>query len=459
MTPARGRSLRSWTVAVFAIYLASGLAISAWLTRIPTIADSLGLGPAALGALLLTQTVAAFASVSASGMIVLQLGARRTLALFSAMVTVGLFVLGTGVTVLQSLPVTVVGLLLFGLGSATWNVAANVEGTALEVGLGRSIMPMMHGFFSIGTVLGAGVGSLAAAGQVPLLWHVGLVACVMFALVWFALPALQGDDRATDPHHREVQPITSQIPVITGTLPAVPPRSDDDATGPAEGGRPITTAGSDAPGNSERSPGKPVSVLEAWKDPRTVLVGIFVLGMALTEGAANDWVALALTEGYGAEESVGAVGYGIFVAAMTTGRMSGTWLIDQFGRIPVLRVACALALVGLAVFAFSPSVTVGLISLFLWGLGASLGFPVGMSAAADDPVRSAVNVSVVSTIGYGAFLGGPPLLGLLGEGIGVRNALACVMAFVVVSFVLIPWLRPPRAEQPVHGGRAGSSAR
>jgi len=54
------------------------------------------------------------------------------------------------------------------------------------------------------------------------------------------------------------------------------------------------------------------------------------------------------------------------------------------------------------------------------------GFPVGMSAAADDPVRAAARVSVVSTIGYAAFLVGPPLLGFVGDEVGTLNALLVV---------------------------------
>ena len=97
---------------------------------------------------------------------------------------------------------------------------------------------------------------------------------------------------------------------------------------------------------------------------------------------------------------------------------------------------------------------VALAAVVLWGLGASLGFPVGMSAAADDPRRAAANVSVVSTIGYGAFLGGPPLLGLLGEAVGVRGALGFVMIFVIVSMLLVSNLRPPASA----GARAGTAA-
>jgi len=139
---------------------------------------------------------------------------------------------------------------------------------------------------------------------------------------------------------------------------------------------------------------------------------------------------------------------------MTTGRLAGTPLLDRFGRVAILRAACSLALVGLAVFIVSPWLELGIAGLFLWGLGASLGFPVGMSAASDDRHNAAANVSVVSTLGYGAFLGGPPLLGLLGEAVGVRYALAAVAALVVVSLLLVPALRAPAtAHRPAGRGR------
>lgn len=423
LAAAEPAGLRPWRLSVFAIYFASGIGISAWLTRVPAISERLELGPAAMGALLLTQTIAAFASVSTSGVTVMRLGAKRTIGLTASMVVAGMILIGVGVSVFGSVLVTAVGMLLFGLGSASWNVAANVEGSALETAMGRSIMPLMHAFFSIGTVTGAVVGSIATAGGVPVVWHVGGMALVMGLLVALALPRFQGEHRAG----AELSPVSSQMPIITGTMQQI------DLASEGRGRDSITQAAQHSA----------YGVGDAWRNRRTVLVGIFVLGMALTEGAANDWVALAITDGYQVPAHLGAIGYGIFVAAMTTGRLSGTWLIDRFGRLAVLRTACALALTGLGVFVFSPSLSAGMIALFLWGLGASLGFPVGMSAAADDPRRAAANVSVVSTIGYGAFLGGPPLLGLLGELVGVRGALGFVMVFVIVSMLLVANLRPP----------------
>ena len=77
----------------------------------------------------------------------------------------------------------------------------------------------------------------------------------------------------------------------------------------------------------------------------------------------------------------------------------------------------------------------------LWGVGASLGFPVGMSAAADDPVRAASRVSVVSTIGYAAFLAGPPFLGFVGDEVGTLKALLVVAVLLMPAALVVPAAR------------------
>ena len=85
----------------------------------------------------------------------------------------------------------------------------------------------------------------------------------------------------------------------------------------------------------------------------------------------------------------------------------------------------------------------------IWGVGASLGFPVGMSAAADEPARAPMRISVVSTIGYGAFLAGPPLLGLLGESFGILRSLLVVGAMAAAAILVVPAAKPPVGSTPV----------
>lgn len=353
--------------------------------------DALGLSHGEVGLLLLCMTAGSFASVSVSGFLVMRLGSKRTLVLASTLTSASMAVVGLAAAGFHSLAATGVALGLMGAGNAAWNVSSNVQGAAMERALGKPIMPVLHGFFSVGTVAGAGLGALGAALALSISWHFAAVSAAVLVLIF------------------------------TGTRVF---RADPSNTGAGGSNRSLLAA--------------------AWREPRTVLLGILVLGMALAEGAAGDWVALALADGYGAINSVGAIGYGIFVAAMTVARLGGGAILERFGRVVVLRASAVSTLAGLLLFVHGPNLATAFAALALWGLGVAMTFPVAMSAASDDPMRAAARVSVVSTIGYGAFLGGPPLLGLLADAVGLLNALGFVGILVVLSFFLSP------AAAPVH---------
>jgi cyanate permease len=129
---------------------------------------------------------------------------------------------------------------------------------------------------------------------------------------------------------------------------------------------------------------------------------------------------------------------------MTAGRWFGPALLDKYGRVPVVRVLAAISLVGLGLFVVGPNTPMAFLGALFWGLGASLGFPVGMSAAADDPAKAAARVSVVASIGYCAFLGGPPLIGFLGDQFTVRKALLAVAVLLAVAISVAGAIRPLR---------------
>ena len=416
-TEATSLQVRQWRNAVVVAYAASGLAFASWVSRLPAIRDALDLTPGNVGILLLCMTLGSFASVSASGLVVLRLGSKRTIRTGSIMVGAGLLTTGFGTTVLASPVATAVGLAVIGLGTGSWNTASNVEGAAVERAVGRHIMPRLHGAFSLGTVAGAGLGAAAAAVSLPVFWHLSAAGLVVAVSVATAAGRFRAD-----------------ITPASGERTYVPDNFEDPTTGPI----PVIAAGTasaDAPLDNKRK------IAQAWRDRRTLLLGVLVLGLALAEGAAGDWVALALADGHGQSDAAGAAGYGLFVTFMTIGRFAGTVVLDRFGRVPVMRWCAALAVVGLGVFVFAPAPWLAFVGLAAWGLGASLGFPVGMSAAADDPAMAAARVSVVSTIGYAAFLCGPPLLGLLAEHVGILHSLLAVMVMLAVSFALSPVAR------------------
>src|SRR5690606_17139323 len=123
-------------------------------------------------------------------------------------------------------------------------------------------------------------------------------------------------------------------------------------------------------------------------------------------------------DGFGVKDGLGAFGLFVFLSAMTGGRFVGTWLLDNYGRLVVLRLCAIFAAVGLLVFGLSPWLWLSIVGGALWGIGASLGFPVGMSAASDIPEQAAARLSAVATIGYTAFFAGPPLLGELALHLG-----------------------------------------
>ena len=166
-----------------------------------------------------------------------------------------------------------------------------------------------------------------------------------------------------------------------------------------------------------------------------------VLAAAFTEGSANDWMAVAFVDGHHVARAVGVLALATFLSFMTIGRILGARLLDRHGRVPVLRVLfiAAVAGCGLVVFGYT---WLALVGAAVWGIGASLGFPVGMSAAADDPRYAAVRLSVVTTVGYLAFLAGPPLLGFLGNHVGTLHALLAVGAVSTLAVLVAPVARP-----------------
>ncbi|NUR06669.1 MAG: MFS transporter [Nocardioidaceae bacterium] len=374
--------------AVLGTFFLNGFAFATWASRIPSVRHALDLGPGSLGLLLLACSIGSLLALPTSGGTVQRYGARRVVVAATLVEAVGLILVGVGVGVLELVPVTALGLFLVGLGTGTWDVAMNVEGAEVERLLRRSIMPRFHAAFSLGTVAGAGVGALVTFAGVGVLWHVGAVGVLVAVLGGLS---------------------------VRGFLEVDPDRR------------------ASAKGNA----------LKAWAEPRTVLIGVMVLALALTEGVANDWLGVAMVDGYGAPAWLGAATFALFVAAMTTGRVVGTVVLDAYGRQTVLWGTMALAAVGVLLVVLGQVPGVVALGVVLWGLGASLGFPVGMSAAADDPAHAAARVSVVSTIGYTAFLGGPPLLGFIGSQVGVLNALLVVSIVLVPSALVVPATRRP----------------
>ncbi|PGH44533.1 MFS transporter [Micromonospora sp. WMMA1996] len=381
---------RTGVAVVFAL---NGLAVASWFSRVPAVREALGLSPGRLGLLLLCMSVGALLAMPTAGLVTQRLGPARTVAVATLLVALGMTVAGLATGLAGWAPGVGLGLAAFGFGSGLCDVAMNVEGAAVEKRIGRTIMPRFHAAWSLGSVAGAGLGAGAARLGVPIEVHLPVLAVL----------------------------------ILAGTL---------------LGARAFLSAPAEAAGAGEPA-ARRRALLAAWREPRTLLVGLLVLVMAFTEGSANDWLAVAFVDGYGVSEAVGAAVFGVFVVGMTLGRTVGTVAIDRWGRVPVLFGTIGLAAAGAALAVLAGSGPLAVVGVALWGIGASLGFPVGMSAAADDEDKAPARVSVVAVIGYTAFLAGPPLLGFLGDHFGVLPALGLVPLLLLPTLALVPVLRQP----------------
>jgi fucose permease len=377
--------------AVVVSFFLNGATFATWVARLPEIRHRLELSNGHLGLVLLAGSVGSLLALTASGAVIERYGAATTVRMGVTIDTVGIIGVAAGAVLLDSAGAVAAALFVWGIGMGLWDVAMNVEGAGVEHRLERTIMPRFHALFSLGSVVGAGVGSLTTRLDVPMLVVLPVAAVLIFA--------------------------TAQA-----TTGAFLPRDIEEVEHAPKG-----------------------AVLAAWREPRILLIGLMVLALALTEGAANDWLAIALVDGHDVAAWMGVAGFAVFVSAMTTGRFVGSALLDRFGRAATLWGTMALAAVGVLLVVYGGNAVLIVAGIVLWGIGASLGFPVGMSAAADDPARAPARVSVVSTIGYTAFLTGPPVLGFIGDQVGALHALLVISVLLLPAALLVPAARKPVA--------------
>ena len=379
-------------LAVFVTFTLAGLVFASWAARIADTKQSLGLTAGQLGLTLFAASVGSVVGLPLAGRISERIGATRAVALGMGLSLAGLLAVGLVVDAHGPRAAVAGGLFFIGMGVGVWDVSMNLEGADVERHLGTSVMPHFHAAFSGGTVVSALIGAAMSRAGVPLTVHFLGAAVVTVALGWWALPRFL-------------------------------PRSTEQP------------AAARAARKRHRS---------AWLEPRTLLIGVVVFAAAFTEGTANDWLAVAFVEGHDLQQWMGVLAFATFLTFMTVGRIAGTGLLDRYGRVPVLRVSFALAALGAALVILGSS-WVAFVGTAVWGVGAALGFPVGMSASADEPERAAARMSVVATIGYAAFLAGPPVLGLLGDRVGVLHSLTVVGALAILALAVVPAVRKPVA--------------
>jgi predicted MFS family arabinose efflux permease len=395
---AAGRRLRRAALATALVFAVNGFLLASWVSRLPATRDRLGASAAELGLALLAPGFGSLLSIPFSGRWCRRFGSRAVIAATTVVASVTLAALAVVPTLVA------LGLTLFVWGSfyGSWDVAMNVHGSAVEQRAGREWMPRYHACWSVGGIAGAGCGALAAHAGIPLAVHFGAVAVLCTVLVMVALRSFI-EDRSPQPE-----------------------RVGAAFHSPREGPKQVR----DRP-----------RVLTG----RLLLVGVVTLCATTLEGAAADWLALYLTDERGATASLAAAGYAVFAVAMAGGRFSGTTVAERLGRHGAVRAGGLVSFAGVLLTVLGPGLVSAYVGAALWALGVCLVFPAAVSAGGESPERPADAIAAVTTIGYGGFLLGPPLIGLLAEQAGLGRALLVLLVLAGGITALAPAVRSRRA--------------
>lgn len=361
-------------------FAVGGTGLGVWASRLPAVKEGLGLDDGDIGLVLFISAIGAMLSLRAAGRVIERYGSRRTTQLAGIAVTAA-YLLPAAANNLATLAIV---LFFFGVSLSMQDVAMNAQAVAIEKRIARPIMSSFHAAFSVGGIIGAGIGAATAKLELSYRPTFAVVSAFLFLAILMAnRDVLEAPETGRRPHH--VQRDKSSLP------------------------------------------------------NRKALVALGVIGLAsfVAEGAATDWTAIYLSDGIGASEDVAAMGFVVFAGTMTLGRLAGDRLATRFGALPLIRAGTLLAGVALIATLAVGTITAGFIGFAALGFGLSFVVPQVFSAAgALAPARAAAGLSFVSSIAYLGFLTGPAVIGAIARQTSLRVALLVPAVLVLVSSIL-----------------------
>ncbi|MFE9735118.1 MFS transporter [Streptomyces sp. NPDC005863] len=408
LDPTSGPDLRRLRVALTVFFALDGFVFAGWVVRIPAIKEQTGASAAQLGLALLAVSAGAVVTMTLTGRLCTRFG--------SVPVTVACAVLLPLSVALPPLTgsVLVLGLVLLIFGAAYGGISVAMNSAAVDLvrALRRPVMPSFHAAFSLGGMLGSGLGGLVA-GRLSPTPHLLGITVLGLAVTAAAAPTLLR-------HGASLRPRASVDAAATPPPVAAP----DDAKANADANAPAEHGGSGAGGRR--------------MDRRTrglVLVfGLIALCTAYGEGAIADWGPLHLEQDLHAHPGIAAAAYSCFAFAMTIGRFSGTTLLERLGRTRTVVGGGATACAGMLLGALAPSTGLALAGFAVTGLGLANIFPVAIERA--GALAGPGGVAAASTLGYGGMLVGPPLIGFMADWYSLPTALTSVALLAGVAAVI-----------------------
>lgn len=364
------------TLLIMALFMLQPMPFGAWLAMIPYIKDALDLTKSELSIALLGMPIALIPTLQLASRFVAKIGLRKTFAYMLPVqaVTMLLPFLTNGVVSLFF------ALAAIGVFVAFTEVALNTYAGRLEKSANLNIMSRCHGFWALGVMAGSLIATgLFGLGPVVAVFVVGAVSACLGVWAGLSLPRLAGEEEG-----RSVRPQRlTEMPKVL------------------------------------------------------FVISIFVLSVTMAEGAMSDWAAVYLAENWGGAAEDAGIAVSIFAGFLAAGRFVGDWLKDRLGARGVARFTVGLAIAGVVCLTSPLGTTAIFVGFALVGLGVSIAFPLGISAAAGlDNTHEAQNIATMAMIAMCGFLIGPPVIGFIAEAVSLRVALMALIPGLILSFWL-----------------------
>lgn len=380
-------------MAVAALFLTNGALFANLLPRYPEIKTDLGLSNAVYGVAIAAFSAGALVAGLAAAPLIRRFRSARVAVAGSIGIAVFVFV----ASLAPSAAVLAAALFTAGASDAVTDVAQNAQALRVQRNYGRSIINSSHAVWSVGAVLGGGMGAAAIALHIPRTTHLAISAAVFSAVVVAAYSfLLHGPD-------------------------------DDHPSARTEGGA--------------RSRFRLYAVLAA-------LVLIAIAG-AVVEDAGSSWAALYLRDRLDAPAALAAFGYIAMVGFQFIGRLMGDRLVDRFGERAVARAGGLITAAGMGAALAFPTVPGTIAGFAAAGFGVATLVPAAMHGADQLPaLKPGTGLTAVAWLMRVGFVSSPPVVGLIADATSLRVGLLVVpfagLAVMLLAMVLSPRRLPSR---------------
>lgn len=368
-------SSRATRIGVSIYFLLHGLCFASWASRIPTIQEQLHLGDAALGTILFALPLGFFISLPFSGWLIARLNSKKVVVVSATGFSVALVGIGIATSGAQ----VAASLLVFGFFANMLNISMNTQAVAVEAAYGKRLLATFHGLWSLAGFAGAATGAWMISHQITPLWHFLAIAMVFVPGIAFATRHLKPRDRAS----QEKQSLISM------------------------------------------------------PDKALLGLGLIAFCSMMVEGAMFDWSGVYMNKVVNAVDDRAAMGYTLFMVAMTAMRFMADRFAVRFGLKRMLQLSGVLATTGLLLAVIWPQYAPALLAFVLVGLGVSSVVPMVYSAAGKSKTLApGTAITAVSSLGFMGFLIGPPAIGFIAAAATLRGSFIALVLMATAVVVL-----------------------